>query len=70
MWRKLRKQIDVECQMLRQLLADHAPLLRKCEASEPDRIELSALAAVLHGLYNGIENVFKRVTLELGQELP
>lgn len=70
MWRKLRKQIAVEREMLRQHLADHAPLLRKCQASPPDRIELSALAAMLHGLYGGIENIFKRVTVELDEAMP
>ena len=47
MWRKLRRQIAVERETLRQLLADHQPLLRKCSASAPDRIEVSALAAML-----------------------
>ena len=63
MWRKLRKQIAVEREMLNQLLVDHRPLLRKCEASPPDRIEVSALGAMLHGFYNGVENIFKRVAL-------
>ncbi len=69
-WRKLRKQIAVERVLLRQHLADHAPLLRKCRLSAPDRIEVSALGAMLLGFYNGIENVFKRVTVELDQEMP
>ena len=70
MWRKLRKQIAVEREMLNQLLVDHRPLLRKCEATPPDRIEVSALGALLHGFYNGVENIFKRVALELGEDLP
>ena len=70
MWPKLRKQIAVEREMLRQHLSDHEPLLLKCAASPPDRIELSALAAMLHGFYGGIENLFKRVAIELGEELP
>ena len=70
MWRKLRKQIAVERELLGQHLADHAPLLRKCQGSPPDRIELSALGAMLLGFYNGIENIFKRVTVELDQDMP
>lgn len=70
MWRKLRKQIAVERAMLRQLLADHLPLLRKCAIQVPDRIEISALAAMLHGFYNGVENIFKRVMIELSESLP
>ena len=70
MWRRLRKQIAIEREMLCQLLADHAPLLRKCAASSPDRIEVSALAAMLHGFYSGVENIFKRVAIELNEGLP
>ena len=70
MWRKLRKQIAVEREMLNQHLGDHRPLLAKCAAFRPDRIELSALAAMLHGFYNGVENIFKRAAVELGEVLP
>ena len=70
MWRKLRKQIAVERELLGRLVEDHQPLLLKCRSSEPDRIELSALAAMLHGLYNGEENIFKREKIELDEELP
>jgi hypothetical protein len=69
-WRKLRKQIAVEREMLNQLLTDFRPLLCKCADTPPDRIEVSALAAMLHGFYNGVENIFKRVALELGEDLP
>jgi hypothetical protein len=31
---------------------------------------VSALAAMLHSFYGGVENIFKRVTLELGERLP
>jgi hypothetical protein len=66
----LRKQIAVEREMLNQLLADHRPLLHKCAVTPPDRIEVSALGAMLQGFYNGVENIFKRVALELGEDLP
>lgn len=56
--------------MLRQLFEDHCPLLNKAELSLPDRIECSALAAFLHGFYNGIENIFKRTALELREDMP
>ncbi len=67
---RLRKQISVERKQLRQLLDTHRPLLEKCVRSEPDAVELSALAAMLHAFYTGIENVFKRIQVELGEELP
>jgi len=61
---RLGKQIAVEREMLGQLLDDHEPLLVKCRTAEPDRIEISALAAMLHAFYSGIENIFKRVAIE------
>lgn len=70
MWDKLRKQISVEREQLRELINIHRPLLEKCVASEPDAIELSALAAMLHAFYTGIENIFKRVEVELGEDMP
>ena len=61
---KLAAYIDVELAQLRQLLADHRPLLLKVRTDPPDGIERSALAAMLHSFYTGIENLFKRIAIE------
>ena len=70
MWDDLREQITVEREQLRHLLHVHRTLIEKCVASPPSAIELSALAAMLHSFYGGVENIFKRATLELGDRLP
>lgn len=70
MWDKLRKQVAVELEQLEQLIDVHRPLLDSCENAAPTAIELSALAAMLHSFYTGIENIFKRVCVELGAEMP
>lgn len=70
MWPKLAKQIAAEREMLNRLLADHRPLIDKCARSAPEKIEISALAAMLHGFYTGIENLFKRIAIELDEGLP
>lgn len=67
---KLRKQIAVELQQLHRLLNVHRPLLDKCASEAPNEIEISALAALLHSFYTGIENIFKRIVLESGSALP
>ena len=70
MWDSLQEQVALERRRLHRLFSVYRPLLEKCAASAPDDIELSALSAMLHSFYNGMENIFKRVTLELGDPMP
>jgi ribonuclease HepT-like protein len=67
---KLRKQIATEREQLNRLIETHRPLLDKCADDAPSEIELSAIAAMLHAFYTGIENIFKRVALQLDGALP
>jgi len=69
-WPKLAKQINVEREQLRRLIAIHSQLLAHCASEAPNDIELSALAALLHSFYTGVENIFKRVAVELDGEAP
>jgi len=64
-WSKLRKQVAVECEQMQELFNVHRPLLEECPAAEPDPIELSALGAMLHAFYTGVENIFKQLKMEL-----
>jgi hypothetical protein len=66
----LRKQVAFERRQLHRLVDTHRPLLDRCAVNPPDDIELYALAALLHSFYTGIENIFKRTTLELGDRMP
>ena len=67
---KLRKQINVERQQLNRLIDEHRPLLESCASSEPNAIELSALATFLHSFYSGIENSLKRIAIEIDGGVP
>jgi len=67
---KLRKQVAVEFEQLDKLIVVHRPLLDKCQKAAPTDIELSALAAMMHSFYTGIENILKRVAVELDGDLP
>jgi hypothetical protein len=69
-WPELKDQIAIEQAQLQQLFEVHRPLLQKSRHQEPDPIELSALGAFLHSFYTGVENLLRRVTLELGDSLP
>jgi hypothetical protein len=66
----LRRQIAVEQEQIDRLIEIHRPLLLQCQNVAPNGIELSALAALLHSFYTGVENVFKRVALDLDRRLP
>ena len=61
---KLNTYIDVELAQLHQLRAEHRPLLLKVRTAAPDGIERSAIAAMLHSFYTGVENLFKRIAIE------
>jgi hypothetical protein len=69
-WPELRDQLAVEEAQLQQLFDLHRELLAKCRGEEPSAIELSALGAFLHSFYTGIENLFRRVAVELEDEMP
>lgn len=70
MWDKVRKQVRVELEQINHLIEVHSSLLVKCAHAKPDVIELSALAALLHSFYTGIENIFKRVAIEIDGAMP
>jgi hypothetical protein len=67
-WDKFRKQQATEREQLQRLLSGIHSLLSKCRDTVPTGIELSALAATLHSFYTGVENIFKRVSVELDGE--
>jgi hypothetical protein len=69
-WPELKDQLGIEQAQLQQLFEIHRPLLETSRYQEPNPIELSALGAFLHSFYTGVENLFRRVTLELGDSLP
>ena len=64
-WVKFRKQQAAEREQLQRLLSGIHALLAKCRDTAPAEIELSALAATLRSFYTGVENIFKRVAVEL-----
>lgn len=67
---KLHRQITFELEQLHRLVETHRPLLTKCVQRIPDSIELSALAAMIHSFYSGVENIFKRIAVELDHSPP
>ena len=68
-WDKFRKQQATEREQLQRLLFGIQRLLTQCRDTPPTEIELSALAATLHSFYTGVENIFKRVAVELDGDM-
>ena len=70
MWPEARQQVEVEIAQLNQLLEAYHPLVAKSAMLPPNFIELSALATMLHSFYTGVENIFKRIAIEIDNSLP
>lgn len=65
MWPETQEKAELEISLLRQHVACYRALIDKSRQTEPDIIEISALAAFLHSFYTGIENIFKRIAIEI-----
>lgn len=65
MWPELKEEVELELAMLREHVDSIASLRQKLAASPPNLVETMALGAFLHGLYNGIENAFKRIAIHM-----
>ena len=70
MWDKVREQVQTELDQLHQQFEVYDELLSKAGQGQPNPVELSALAAFLHSFYNGVENIFKRIAIEIDNSRP
>ena len=70
MWHKLKEEIEVEFGELNRLLKTFNSLLEKVNTGAPDDVETIALAGMLHSFYTGVENIFKRVAINIDGGLP
>jgi hypothetical protein len=69
-WPDVEEQVAVEEAQIAHLFVAYQAAIRKSSQQEPDFIERSALAVMLHSFYTGIENIFKRIALEIDGNLP
>jgi hypothetical protein len=66
----IRIKIEHEISRIDKSLEDVSPLLDLCKIKDPDIIEKTAAAQVLHSFYNGIESVAVLFFKYLGEKLP
>mgnify|MGYP000849553563 FL=1 len=55
---KVVSQIQFEIRQIDRLIDMYRTLLMDCKDKEPDLVEITAMASVLHSFYNGLENIF------------
>ena len=65
----LKGLIEDELTSLERVAQEMEELLAGC-AQPPTRIELRAMASMLHEFYNGIEHIFQRIAIHLGEGIP
>jgi len=64
-----RSLVEDELVALERAAQEMEDLLAEC-AQPPTRIELRAMGSMLHDFYNGVERIFERITVGLGEGLP
>jgi len=64
---RLRGEVQFEIEQIDELLGSYEDLLNRVATGEPDLIEITALASILHSFYNGVENIFVRISKEIDQ---
>jgi hypothetical protein len=65
-----KTKIEYEISRIEKSLISVKPLLDLCKTKEPDIIEMTALAQVLHSFYNGVEGIIVLFFESLGEEIP
>jgi hypothetical protein len=63
-------KIEHEISRIEKSLSDVKPLLDLCKIKEPDIIEMTAAAQVLHSFYNGVESVIILFFKYINEKLP
>ena len=65
-----KEKIMYEISRIDKLINDVNPLLKLCKLKNPDIIEITAAAQVLHSFYNGIESVVVLILKSIGEKIP
>lgn len=64
------KNIAFEISEIDKLFESYSLLIEYCQKSEPDLIEMTALAAFLHSFYSGIEKILLIVAKDIDNKVP
>ncbi len=67
---RAQAHIERELQQIESLFLEYRTLLSETSINEPNLVELTALAGVLHSFYNGVENVFQTIAKRVDEQMP
>jgi len=65
-----KEKIEHEICRIDKMINDATPLLKLCRLKEPDFVETTAAAQILHSFYNGVESVVILFLKNAGEKLP
>ncbi len=60
-----RKKIKIQIKQIDELIDEYDELINIGQTQKPDKVEMTALASVLHSFYNGLENIFQIIAREI-----
>ena len=66
----IRTKLLFEVTQIDKMFNESIPLLKLCKLKNPDFIEMSAAAMLLHSFYNGIENILLMIFKYYNETLP
>lgn len=66
----LKVKVEYEISRIERLLNDSKPLLNLCKIREPDFVEITATAQILHSFYNGVESVVILFLKSINEKVP
>ena len=67
---KVISQVEFEIGQIDQLLVAYDDLWKRSQQGEPDLVEITAMASVLHSFYNGVENIFSAIAKGIDHNTP
>ena len=68
--KKLVEKIEFEISEIEKELESYKVLIDLCKKKEPDLIEKTAVAGVLHSFYTGIENILVAIAKYFDNSIP
>jgi hypothetical protein len=66
----LKEKIEHEILRIEKLLYNAKPLLNSCKMQEPNFVETTAIAQILHSFYNGVESVVILFLKSINEKVP